>query len=111
MLCTVSDVLVPPGSGWVTVHFPLNAANLTGGSTSILADITDLDLVHSPTPIMTRSASPPLVAQLGVDNIRAVTVPEPGTAGVMAMAGAVSIAGMKRGRRAGRHGAAVKTRT
>jgi hypothetical protein len=111
VLCTVSDVFVAPGSGWVTAHFPLNAANLTGGSLSVLSSITEIDLVHSATPIFTRQSSPPVIAQLGVDNVRAITVPEPGTAGGMAMAGVLSISNMRRERRAGRHGAAVKTRT
>ena len=98
-LCTVSDVLVPPGSGWITAHFPLNAANLTGGSTSILSDITEVDLVHSATPILTRISSPPVIAQLGVDNIRAVTVPEPGTAaGAMMMTAAAAVRRRRRAR-------------
>ena len=104
-LATVSDVLVTPGSGWSTVHFPLGAANLTGGSTSILSSIMEVDLVHSATPIFTRQSSPPIVAQLGVDNIRAVTVPEPGTAALLA-AGAVTMSMMKRGRRRARGGMA-----
>ena len=97
-LCTVSNVLVTPGSGWITAHFPLNAANLTGGSTSILSSITEVDLVHSPTPITFRSASPAVAAQLGVDNIRAVTVPEPTMVGGAATAAALA-AVMRRGRR------------
>ena len=95
-LSTVANVFVTPGSGWQTVTFPLTAANLTGGNiATALANVTELDLVHSRTnePLFLRASSPPVVAQLGVDNIRAVPVPEPagvGVAGVMLAARVMS---------------------
>ena len=110
VLSTVADVLVPPGSGWQTVTFPLTASNLSATNLSgtplppsavntALANVAELDLVHSDSnpatpPPFSRQGSPPVVAQMGVDNVRAVTVPEPAMAGVagvmMAGAGAMS---------------------
>jgi len=94
-LCTLGDVSITPGSGWQSVTFPLTAANLSGGDVNTaLAHVTEMDLVHSPTAIFSRQSSPPIVAQLGVDNIRAVSVPEPTTAvGVASVALAALIGG------------------
>jgi len=80
-LSTVADVDVPAGSGWTTVSFPLTAANLTGpaGSTfeTVMGSVTELNLVHNDTPIPHRQNAENIAALLGVDNIRAVGVPEP----------------------------------
>jgi hypothetical protein len=101
-LSTVANVLVPPGSGWQTITFPLTAANLTGGNISTaLANVTELDLVHSRInePLFLRSSSPAVVAQLGVDNIRAVSVPEPAQLGVASIAmAAMTMRGGRGGR-------------
>jgi hypothetical protein len=88
-LSTVANLFVTPGSGWQTVTFPLTAANLVGGDiNTALANVTELDLVHSRNnePLFARNSSPPVVAQLGVDNVRAVSVPEPAMIGVVSMA-------------------------
>jgi hypothetical protein len=99
-LGTVAAVSVPAGSGWTTASFPLTPGNLTGGTFgSVMSSVAELNLVHSPTAITTRSSSPNIVAQLGVDNVSAVGVPEPAAA-ALADAGAVlSIGGAgRRGR-------------
>jgi hypothetical protein len=84
-LGTISPVNVPAGGGWTTVSFSLASANLMGGDyTSVMEDVTTLNLVHSPSAITARSSAPNIAAQLGVDNITAV--PEP--SGIaMALAG------------------------
>jgi hypothetical protein len=75
---SLASVSVPAGSGWTTVNFPIEPANFTGGDfNAVMMNVTTLNLLHSPTPITARSASPNIAAQLGVDNIRAVPVPEP----------------------------------
>jgi hypothetical protein len=102
VLGTVADVNVPAGSGWTSVSFPLTAANLSGGSFSaVMSGVTELDLVHSPTLITVRSSSPNIVAQLGVDNVTAVPVPEPTSIAAM-LGGAVLGARSPRRRRARR---------
>jgi hypothetical protein len=106
-LGTVADVNVPAGSGWTSVSFPLTPANLSGGTfSSVMSSVTELNLVHSPSMITTRSSSPNVVAQLGVDNVTALAVPEPGTTAAAAVAmlgGAASLAcSPRRRRRSGR---------
>lgn len=71
-------VLVPPGSGWMAVAFPIRPADLTavlGDVTAALTHTTIMRLYHSPDPGF---PGPAVVASLGVDNIAAV--PEPLTA-------------------------------
>jgi hypothetical protein len=65
------------GSGWQLVQFPLDAVHLTGGAnlSQTLGGVATLDLVHAPTTVTSRSGSPAIAAQLGVDNLTAV--PEP----------------------------------
>jgi hypothetical protein len=91
-LGTLTGVSVPAGSGWMNVSFPLNAANLSGGTLStVLSNVTNLNLVHAPSFVLARTSSPSIVAQLGVDNIRAVVVPEPGTLAMAAVMSLVTI--------------------
>jgi hypothetical protein len=82
-VATLAPVTVPSGSGWVIASFPLTPANLTGGPfDTVMRSVTELDLVHSPNVVFSRSSAPDIAAQIGVDNIAAV--PEPGTAGLAA---------------------------
>jgi hypothetical protein len=72
-LTTKAPVNLPAGSGWMTVSFPLDASNLMGGSfNTVMASVTELNLIHSPNIVSTRSSSPNISATLGVDNITAV---------------------------------------
>jgi hypothetical protein len=76
-------VVVPVGSGWRQVAFPILSSDLTallGSSSTVLTNTTWLRLFHG-----TTASFPPesVVASLGVDNISAV--PEPATlAGALA---------------------------
>ena len=73
-LTTQTPITVPAGSGWNTVSFSLAPTNLTGGTfNTIMSGVFELNLVHSPNVISGRSFSPPITAQLGLDNITAVT--------------------------------------
>jgi hypothetical protein len=77
-LGTISPVNLPAGSNWTTVSFSLASGNLTGGTyATVMGNVTTFDIAHGPSPISTRSSSPNIVAQLGVDNVTAV--PEPTT--------------------------------
>jgi hypothetical protein len=98
-LCTVEGVVLDADDdGWQLVTFPLTAANLTGGDfNSVMSGVTELNLVHSPTAITHRQQSPNYVAQLGFDNVTALPVPEPASAG--AAGAAVLFAALRRGRR------------
>jgi hypothetical protein len=72
---SAAPVIVPPGSGWVSVAFPITVENLvavTGSVNTALASATQLRIFHNPAPVF----PPPIVqAQLGVDNITAFAPP------------------------------------
>ena len=68
--------LLPGGSGWTSVFFPLAADRLTplfGDLGTLLPAVTVLRLMHGPA-----AGFPPdaVSGVLGVDNIEAVAVPE-----------------------------------
>lgn len=75
---STDPVLVPAGSGWMSVVFPVGPDALTAGLGSVttaLSNTTALRIFHSPSPGF---PGPSVVAQIGVDNIKAV--PEPSAA-------------------------------
>ena len=101
---TISSVDLPAGSGWRTVTFSLAQPNLTGEPyATVMSNVVELNLVHylpdaqNPITLVSRNQSTAVAAQLGVDNVTALPVPEPAFAGV-AIAGTVA-AMMRRGRR------------
>jgi hypothetical protein len=78
MAVSTSPAVVPGGSGWMHVVFPIQPGDLTavtGGAAVAVGNATEVRLYHSPTAIF---PGPPIAAALGVDNIEAV--PEPATA-------------------------------
>src|SRR5207244_13060177 len=75
-LTTVTPVNLAAGSGWTTVTLSLASSNLTGGNyNTALHGVTNLDLVHSPAVISSRSSSPAIKAQVGVGDITALPPP------------------------------------
>jgi hypothetical protein len=76
-LTTLSGVNVAAGSGWRSVSFSLESANLRGDYAFVMANVRALNLVHSPDVVSSRPEAPDIVAQLGIDNVTAV--PEPST--------------------------------
>ena len=81
-----SDALfLPAGSGWTTLVFPVQPAFLTAGLGDVetaLHNTTVVRLYHSEDDNFPNPINPidPVSAQLGVDNISAVTaIPEPAT--------------------------------
>jgi len=78
---------LPASSGWLPASFLLGAGDLTGGVDydATLGHVTRLRLIHNPSASPFPSSIPPVVAQLGVDNITAV--PEPATLLLLAIGG------------------------
>lgn len=85
---TLADIVVPAGSGWMSVIFDLSPANLAGGGLgTVEGAMTDVDVMrifHNPAPAFPGPGVgiPTVTTTLGVDNIAAV-VPEPATVVLM----------------------------
>jgi hypothetical protein len=80
-------VFVPAGSGWQTVAFDVSAAALTpllGSVSGALSNASELRIFHNPAPAFIPAGNPAIAANLGVDNITAAAIPEPGTWTLMA---------------------------
>lgn len=91
-------ILLPAGSGWTSVIFPILATDLTAGLGSVaaaLSDATTLRLFHGTSAAFPGEA---VAAALGVDNISALgsdgsgggggggtSVPEPGALGLLGL--------------------------
>ncbi len=75
-----TPIVLPPGSGWLSIAFPLFGPDglvaVEGTLEGALANATELRIFHNVEFAFTPS---PVVATLGVDNITAAVVPEPGT--------------------------------
>jgi hypothetical protein len=77
---SLNPVIVPAGSGWVHVLFPINPASLfvlIGTAAGALSDVTTMRIFHNPVPGFGGPGNGPPAIQVtvGVDNIQAV--PEP----------------------------------
>lgn len=85
---TVADVVVPSGSGWMSVVFDLSAANLVPGIfgtvEGALTDVGVMRIFHNPVAAFPGPGVgiPTVTATLGVDNI-AASVPEPATSALL----------------------------
>lgn len=83
-------VVLPAGSGWRSVLFPIGVANLTALDGSVAAALANVNAIRIFSNPAVGFPPPAFAAQLGLDNIRAV--PEPvtllmlgtGLAGVLA---------------------------
>jgi hypothetical protein len=82
--------LFPAGGGWTRVVFPISPTDLTaerGSANAALTTATELRLYHSVDPAFPGGE---IVAQLGVDNIRAL-VPEASTAAQAVVLGLTAV--------------------
>ena len=98
-------VVLPAGSGWTTIFFPVGPAFLSAGLGDVetaLHTTTIIRLYHSEADNFPNPGFPidTVTAQLGVDNISAVTItaiPEPATA--LLLATGIGVIAAKRRRR------------
>lgn len=72
-------VVLPSGSGWTSVAFPMLPSDFEGDAAQALSGVSQLRLFHGTSALFPGGA---IVAQLGVDNVTAV--PEPGMAWMLA---------------------------
>jgi hypothetical protein len=91
---STNAILLPAGSGWMSVFFPITGGALTAGLGSVnaaLSNTTILRLYNSQPPGFPNPMFPipAVVAQLGVDNIQVQAVPEPGT--LLLLAGGLAV--------------------
>jgi len=73
---SVNPIVVAASSNWQQISFSVQAANLTGGANvnSTLSGITEVRILHS---VAGGFKGEPVVAQIGLDNITAVSQPVP----------------------------------
>lgn len=85
---TTGAVNLPAGSDWTDAIFSITPENLTvveGDVETLLAGVTELRLFHNPAPDFPAPpiGPPPIVAQIGVDDVTAI--PEPATVILLAV--------------------------
>jgi len=79
---STNAIVVPGGSDWTRIAFNITPGALTsplGSAVGALSNATELRIFHNPDPFFIPGSMPPLVANVGVDNIRATAAPEPAT--------------------------------
>jgi hypothetical protein len=98
---SANSVHIPAGSGWITISFPITQADLTpGGIGTVAGALGSTDIIrlfHNPDPAFPGPfvGPPAIAANLGVDNITAVPIPEPGT-WVLLLAGFAALSVVRR---------------
>lgn len=96
---SITPFPLPADGLWHHAHFDLTDAamqNLFFSGTTVAAglqDVIDFRIVHSTTPSFIAGQT---VATFGIDNVRAVGAPEPGTIGVAVIAATAGLARRRR---------------
>lgn len=97
--------LIPMDSQWHSVIFPLDSAHMVGinfppSLSSVLAGGNgEMRILHNPNDDLNGAATAPIAAQLGVDNIRAISVPEPAALVLTGLALAWTIGSLRKTRK------------
>jgi hypothetical protein len=86
----LAPIVLPAGSGWTSVVFPMLPAAYDGPGARVLGNVSQLRLYHG---VLADYPGGNIAAQLGVDNVTAV--PEPGLAWMLA-GGLAALAWMRR---------------
>jgi hypothetical protein len=91
-LASTNSINLPAGAGWTAVRFPLAPTDVTllqdAGSASyqdIMSSVAAIRLLHA---VLPDNRGTSVTGTLGIDNIRAVGVPEPATVVLLAIAAA-----------------------
>jgi hypothetical protein len=94
---TETGVFVPANSGWMTISFDLSLSNIIsaglGTNVGALSDVDVMRIFHNPDPTFPgpMAGIPPVTAVVGVDNIQAVSVPEPLTTTMLGLGVAAAL--------------------
>ena len=99
-VAATSSVFVPAGSGWTHISFGVAESNLTALAGSVHTVLLNTTAIRIYDSAALDFPGPAVVARLGVDNIAAAGVPEPGAWSLLGGGLAALIAaGMRRARR------------
>lgn len=79
---SLDSFVLPPGSGWQSVYFPLEptAFFVTSDFSSLFSSVTELRILHS---TVDSFEGQPIAARLGLDNITAYPASQPEPPGVL----------------------------
>lgn len=99
---------IPMDGQWHSVVFPLDSANMvpinflppvTPLSSVLAGGNAEFRILHNMNDDLNGQATPPIAAQLGVDNIRAIAVPEPAALALTGLALAWTIGSLRKSRK------------
>ncbi len=98
--------LIPMDGLWHHVVFPLDSAGMVAvnGPPSLASVLAggngEMRILHNPNDDLNGASTPPIAAQLGVDNVRAISVPEPGALALTGLVIAWTVGSLRKARKA-----------
>ncbi len=97
--------LVPMDGLWHHFVFPLDSANMVPiNAPPSLASVlgggnAEMRILHNANDDLNGQSTPPIAAQLGVDNVRAIAVPEPGALALTGLVIAWTVGSLRKARK------------